>query len=80
MEGTISQFKRLMQNGKLRVRGDGRIRNNVILMAIGINFKRLWAYVQENSLEQALLLSNTIILLRYLVLKWLERIQALSFC
>jgi DNA-binding transcriptional regulator YhcF (GntR family) len=80
VEGTISQFKRLMQNGKLRVRGEGRIRNNVILMAIGINFKRLWAYIQENSLEQALLLSNTIIFLRYLVLKWLDWIKILSLC
>jgi hypothetical protein len=68
VEGTISQFKRLMQNGKLRVRGEGRIRNNVILMAIGINFKRLWAYVQENSLKLALLLSNTILFLKFKVL------------
>lgn len=69
VEGTISQFKRLMRNGKLRVRGLGRVRNNVILMAIGINFGRLWAYSQENKLGLALLLAMTILLLMYMVLK-----------
>lgn len=47
IEGTISQFKRKMSNGKLRVRGLGRVRNNIILMAIGINFRRIWSYFTE---------------------------------
>jgi len=79
VEGTISQFKRLMHNGKLRVRGEGRMRNNIILMAIGINFKRLWAYVRENSLELALLLLNTILFLRYLVQNLVKVERVLSF-
>ena len=49
IEGTISQFKRKMRNGKLRVRGLARVRNNIILMAIGINFRRLWAYFTEKN-------------------------------
>ena len=79
VEGTISQFKRLMQNGKLRVRGLGRVRNSIILMAIGINFRRLWAYGQENSLELALLLANTILFLRYLIQKLVKGTGNLSF-
>jgi hypothetical protein len=45
VEGTISEFKHKMRNGKLRVRGIGRVRNTIILMAIGINFGRIWAYL-----------------------------------
>ena len=47
VEGTVSQFKRKMHNGKLRVRGDGRARNVIIAMAIGINFRRIWTYLEE---------------------------------
>lgn len=47
IEGTISQFKNRMRNEKLRVRGLGRVRNTIILMAIGINFGRIWAYPME---------------------------------
>jgi len=68
VEGTISQFKRLMNKGKLRVRGLGRVRNSVILIAIGINFGRLWAYSLENKTGLAVLLATTILLLTYLVL------------
>jgi hypothetical protein len=49
IEGTISQFKRKMSDGKLRVRGLDRVRNNIILMAIGINFRRIWAYFAEKN-------------------------------
>ncbi len=49
IEGTISQFKQKMRNGKLRIRGLSRIRNSIILMAIGINFGRVWAYLLETS-------------------------------
>ncbi len=48
VEGTVSQFKHKMHNGRLRVRGDGRIRNAIIAMAIGINFRRIWAYLAKN--------------------------------
>jgi len=49
IEGTISQFKQKMRNGKLRIRGLARIRNSIILMAIGINFGRVWAYLLETN-------------------------------
>lgn len=47
VEGTVSQFKQAMHNGKLRVRGYERVRNVIILMAMGINFGRIWAYLEE---------------------------------
>ncbi len=53
VEGTVSQFKHKMHNGKLRVRGDGRVRNVIIAMAIGINFGRIWAYLEERKRELA---------------------------
>lgn len=49
IEGTIGQFKQKMRNGKLRVRGLSRVRNSIILMAIGINFGRVWAYLMETN-------------------------------
>ena len=49
IEGTISQFKQKMRNGKLRIRGLARIRNSIILMAIGINFGRVWTYLLETN-------------------------------
>jgi hypothetical protein len=79
VEGTISQFKRLMHQGKLRVRGLGRIRNSVILMAIGINFGRLWAYCQENQGGLAVLLTMPILLLRCLVLKRSKKTKTFAF-
>jgi hypothetical protein len=79
VEGTISQFKRLMHQGKLRVRGLERIRNIIVLMAIGINFGRLWAYSLENKHGLAVLLATTILLLMYLVLKWSKRTKVLIF-
>jgi len=44
IEGTVSQFKQRMHNAKLRVRGLRRVRNSLILIAIAVNFGRLWAY------------------------------------
>jgi hypothetical protein len=79
VEGTISQFKRLMRNGKLRVRGLERVRNSVILMAIGINFGRLWAYSHENMPGLAVLLATSILLLTYLVLKQTKISKVLAF-
>ena len=78
VEGTISQFKRLMQNGKLRVRDFGKIQNSIILMAIGINFRRLWAYSLENSLAGARLLANIILLLMCMVQKLVIRARILA--
>lgn len=79
VEGTISQFKRRMHDGKLRVRGIGRIRNTVILMAIGINFGRLWAYSLENKSSLAELLETPILLLRYLALNRPKRTRPFAF-
>ena len=62
IEGTISQFKRKMHNGKLRVRGLRRVRNSIILMAIGINFGRLWDYFTEHNPAIALSLASVVIL------------------
>ena len=50
IEGTINQFKQRMRNGKLRIRGLSRVRNSIILMAIGINFGRIWAYLTKADL------------------------------
>ncbi len=66
IEGTISQFKRKLHNGKLRVRGMRKVRNSVILMAIGINFGRLWAYFMENQPESALFLALVVLVLVFL--------------
>jgi hypothetical protein len=62
IEGTISQFKQKMRNGKLRIRGLARIRNSVILIAIGINFGRIWAYLLESNPGIALISTVAIIL------------------
>jgi hypothetical protein len=69
VEGTISQFKRKTRNGKLRIRLTPRIRNSAILIAIGINFGRLWEYCQKNQSGLATLLANSIIFLKCLFLK-----------
>jgi len=66
IEGTISQFKRKMHNGKLRIRGIARVRNSIILMAIGINFGRICAYSVENS--PGFVLSLTFAALLFLIL------------
>ncbi len=62
IEGTISQFKQKMRNGKLRIRGLARIRNSIILMAIGINFGRVWAYLMETNPGIALFASVFVLL------------------
>lgn len=67
IEGTISQFKRRMHNGKLRVRGHKRVRNVIILMAIAINFERIWAYMVANGIDPAFSLLFVTLLLVILV-------------
>jgi hypothetical protein len=79
VEGTMSQFKRLTHNGKLRIRGLGRIRNGLILRAIGINFRRIWAYCRKSEGNLALLVAMSISLLRYLVLKLSARANHLAY-
>jgi len=54
VEGTVSQFKAKMHNGKLRVRGIGRMRNTTIAMAIGINFRRIWAFLDQRKKDMDL--------------------------
>ena len=66
IEGTISQFKGKLHNGKLRVRGMRKVQNSVILMAIGINFGRLWAYFMDNKPESALFLALAVLVLVFL--------------
>jgi len=68
IEGTISQFKQKMRNGKLRIRGLARIRNSIILMAIGINFGRVWTYLLETNPGIALFLSVFVMLALFLAI------------
>ncbi len=79
VEGTVSQFKRMLHKGKVRVRGLGRIRNSIILMAIGINFGRLWAYFQEKQADLAVSLATFIVLLMYFVLNLSKRTKISAF-
>jgi hypothetical protein len=79
VEGTIGQFKRKTRDGKLRIRLINRIRNSAILMAIGINFGRLWRYYRKNQSILAILLAKSIMLLKYLVLKRLQKLKMLKF-
>ncbi len=67
VEGTISQFKQRVRNGKLRVRGFKRVHNVLILMAIGINFGRIWAYILEKGLDPVSSLAFIALLLVILV-------------
>jgi hypothetical protein len=53
IEGTVSQFKQRMHNAKLRIRGLRKVRNALILIAIAINFGRLWAYSLRKALDSS---------------------------
>jgi len=75
VEGTVSQFKRRTRDGKLRIRLINRIRNSAILMAIGVNFGRLWEYYRKNQSAKATLLANSNILLMCSVLKRLKKLK-----
>ena len=79
VEGTISQFKQKLYNGKLRVRGLGKVRNSVILMAIGINFGRLWAYFLENDPGTALFLTLAVLLMVFMAKSLAEKSTELNF-
>jgi hypothetical protein len=78
VEGTVSQFKRKTRNGKLRIRLTSRIRNAVIMMAIGINFGRLLAYYRKNQAGLANLLASFILLLMCFSLKQLKMLKNLN--
>jgi len=77
VEGTVSQFKRRTHNEKLRVRGYQKARNVIIAMAIGINFGRIWAYLEQKKRDIARSLTPTIVLSVALVViftrKWLRK-------
>jgi len=47
VEGTISLFKRRTRKGKVCVRGLKKVRNAMILMAIGVNFRRVAAAIDD---------------------------------
>jgi hypothetical protein len=79
VEGTISQFKQKMRNGKLRIRGLARIRNSIILMAIGINFGRAWAYLLETNPGIALF-SAVFVILAFVLAIMLTRGATYSDC
>lgn len=79
IEGTISQFKRQMHNGKLRVRGLKKVRNSIILMAIGINFGRLWTYSLENNPGFALFLTFAVMLFVFLAKSLVEKSKNVEF-
>ena len=77
--GAISQFKRKLHNGELRVRGPGKVRNSVILMAIGISFGRLWAYFLENNTATVLLLTFAVLALVFLARSLVEEPTEVKF-
>ena len=52
VEGTISLFKRITKNDKLRVHSLHRVSAVIIAAAIGINFKRIWAYLVKKQKEE----------------------------
>jgi len=79
IEWTISQFKQKLHNGKLMVRGLGKVRNNVILMAIGINFGRLWAHSLQDNPGAALLLTLAVLLIVFLVKNLAGKSTELNF-
>jgi hypothetical protein len=68
IEGTVSQFKQRLHNGKLRVRGYKRVRNVITFMAMGINFRRIWAYMERKGLDSALWAGSFIFLLTIMVM------------
>jgi hypothetical protein len=77
VEGTVSQFKQRTHNGKLKVRGYQRVRNVIITMAIGINFGRMWAYLEHKKRDMTRSLTPIIVLSVALVViftgKWLHK-------
>jgi len=52
VEGLMSQFKPKYLNGRIKFRGLVKVKNRMIMRAIGINFKRYRAYKLDNFLRQ----------------------------
>jgi hypothetical protein len=77
VEGTVSQFKQRTHNGKLKVRGYQRARNVIIAMAIGINFGRIRAYMEQKKRDMTRLLAPIIVLFAALAIiftgKWIRK-------
>lgn len=51
VEGTVFCFKNKMRNGKLRFRHKMKIKNRILLRAIGINFKRMSKWMGKTECE-----------------------------
>ncbi|GFP41932.1 hypothetical protein HKBW3C_01059 [Candidatus Hakubella thermalkaliphila] len=79
IEGTISQFKQRTHNAKVRVRGLRKVRNSLILMAIAINFGRIWAYFLENTLDPIWFLILGVLLLLFWAKRWVKRSTRVVF-
>lgn len=79
IEGTISQFKQRLRNGKMRIRGLEKVRNSVILMAISINFGRLWAYFLQNDAALALFSTFALLFFAFLAKSLAEKSTAPDF-
>jgi len=73
IETEISQFKHRMHNGKVRIRGLGKVRNGIILMAMGINIGRIWAYLLESNQETILFSTIAALLLVLFAISLPER-------
>lgn len=77
VEGTVSQFKQRTHNGKLKVRGYQRARNVIIAMAIGINFGRIWAYLEQKKRDMTRSLIPIFVLFEALAViftgKWVHK-------
>ena len=77
VEGMVSQFKQRTHNGKLKVRGYQRVRNVIIAMAIGINFRRIRAYSEQQKRDMTRSLSLIFVLFAALAIictgKWLRK-------
>ena len=69
----------LFHNGKMRIRGLEKVRNSVILMTIGINFGRLWAYFLEGDPVPALFLTFAVLLLAFLAKSLAEKSTGSDF-
>ena len=49
VEATMKQFKAPCRNGKLRIRGLGRVRQYAFLRAVGVNFGRIYRHLRRLS-------------------------------
>ena len=76
---SVEVGKRRLHNGKIKIRGLEKVRKSVILMAISINFGRLWAYFLENDPALAVLSTFAALLLAFLAKSLAEKSTGLDF-